>query len=129
VGAEKTMGCQRDDLVLRMAGWTLYSLANTNGTIPWGRAAWKLSGNSKLRTYFPSVVKHDVWHTRLQYTWTIAMCRRTPRSRTAREAAAMTAGAWTHEEPDSHSVCSEFVPTGNDPRLQCHEQAWKLWQL
>ena len=23
-----------------MSGWTLYSLANTKGTIPWGRAAW-----------------------------------------------------------------------------------------
>jgi hypothetical protein len=28
---------------------------------------------------------------------------------------------WTHEEPDGHRECSEFVPTGNDPRLQCHE--------
>lgn len=27
--------------VLRMSGWTLYSLANTKGTIPWGRAAYK----------------------------------------------------------------------------------------
>jgi len=25
--------------VLRMAGWTLYSFANTNGTIPCGSAA------------------------------------------------------------------------------------------
>jgi hypothetical protein len=33
---------------------------------------------------------------------------------------------WTHEEPDGHRECSEFVPTGNDPRLQCHEQAWKM---
>jgi len=26
--------------VLKTAGWTLYSLAKTNGTIPWGRAAY-----------------------------------------------------------------------------------------
>jgi len=30
---------------------------------------------------------------------------------------------WTHEEPNSHRKCSEFVPTGNDLQLQCHEQA------
>jgi len=30
---------------------------------------------------------------------------------------------WTHEEPDGHRECSKFVPTGNDPWLQCHEQA------
>jgi hypothetical protein len=31
--------------VLRMAGWTLYSLANTNGTIPCGSAAYSISIN------------------------------------------------------------------------------------
>lgn len=38
-------------IVLRMAGWTLYSLANTNGTIPCGRAACQMPGEIFMLCY------------------------------------------------------------------------------
>jgi hypothetical protein len=31
--------------VLKTAGWTLYSLAKTKGTIPWGKAAYACRNN------------------------------------------------------------------------------------
>jgi hypothetical protein len=32
-----------------MSGWRPYSLANTNGTIPWGRAAYRKTENIRCQ--------------------------------------------------------------------------------
>lgn len=79
--------------VLRISAWRLYSLANTKGTIPWGRAACEL-WNIKLYMFHRKKKTSNPWIELVDWlvTWTIATCRRTPRRPMAMEVAAMTAG-------------------------------------
>lgn len=88
--------------VLRIAGWTLYSLANTKGTIPWGNAAYTPHGMVQFfsldliraiqsKVLLLEVISIDSLIVK-RITWTMATRRRVPRKPMAMEAMAMTAG-------------------------------------
>lgn len=85
--------------VLRILGCTLYSFANTNGTIPCGSAACCTSTRIRYkaqdqRDSSPRIFKFDVLYATYSgdNTWTIATLRSSPRMPRMNETAAMTAG-------------------------------------
>lgn len=87
----------------------------------------KLSGNSKFWTLFPSYVQYaNLWHKIAVYLNNGYVQKNSAQPDSY---GGSSHDRWTHEEPNSHRECSEFVPAGNDSRLQCHEQAWKNTQL
>lgn len=65
--------------MLKISGWTPYSLANTNGTMPWGKAACaKFTGLIFLRRYNLWYIFIYVTNYNWLLTWTIATLSNKP---------------------------------------------------
>ena len=121
--------------VLRISGCTLYSFANTKGTMPCGRAACRTNRASVPSKPLPELEKCNQIRSNGAFKWESAYDKIYLHNwhvkRHATKAHCIWCSSkqsWTYKESKNHPIHCQFCPTNNDAVLQSHEKSCHMTQ-